>query len=285
MLIDVGDVSSAQGDGTPPAVLVAGSAPGDSGVSIMTLNYQGSTHFTAALRKHVITFMSPGPITCRLAGKTLSHNARDFSLGIFPAGLDTGCDRDRATTSLLIAIEPGRLTLAAAEDSALDAELIGRMSGYDGRLLHLGQLLASECASNFPRGSVFWNETAGRFIGVLVSDHTSGHKLEAGVLDAAMLRRIRDYLVERLDEPIDVAALASMAGRSQFHFSRVFRRAVGVSPHQYIVYLRVRRAVELIRERRLALAEIAAETGFADQSHLSRWVRRVYGISPSQFIS
>ena len=52
-----------------------------------------------------------------------------------------------------------------------------------------------------------------------------------------------------------------------------------------IVYLRLRRAVELIREDRLGLAEIAASTGFADQSHLSRWVRRVHGISPTQLVS
>jgi AraC family transcriptional regulator len=62
----------------------------------------------------------------------------------------------------------------------------------------------------------------------------------------------------------------------------VFAQAVGVSPHRYIVRMRLERAVELMRARRSGLAEIAACTGFADQSHLSRWVRRVYGVSPSQ---
>jgi AraC family transcriptional regulator len=42
------------------------------------------------------------------------------------------------------------------------------------------------------------------------------------------------------------------------------------------------RAVELLRDGRSGLAEIAALTGFADQSHLSRWVRRVHGVSPTQ---
>ena len=88
-----------------------------------------------------------------------------------------------------------------------------------------------------------------------------------------------------LDEPIDVATLARMTERSQFHFSRVFRRSVGVSPYRYIVYLRLRCAVDLIREGRLGLADIAASTGFADQSHLSRWVRRVHGASPTQLVS
>jgi AraC family transcriptional regulator len=47
----------------------------------------------------------------------------------------------------------------------------------------------------------------------------------------------------------------------------------------------LQRAIELARERRSGLAEIAAHTGFADQSHLSRWVRRVYGVSLTRLIA
>ena len=52
---------------------------------------------------------------------------------------------------------------------------------------------------------------------------------------AATRSQIRDYLMANLDEPIDVATLAGMSGRSQFHFSRIFRREVGVSPYRYFV--------------------------------------------------
>ena len=83
-----------------------------------------------------------------------------------------------------------------------------------------------------------------------------------------------------LDEPIEVAALAGLAGRSPFHFTRVFSQSVGMSPHRYVVHLRLERAIELMRDGQSGLAEIAASTGFADQSHLSRWVRRVHGVSP-----
>jgi AraC family transcriptional regulator len=82
-------------------------------------------------------------------------------------------------------------------------------------------------------------------------------------------------------EPIQVAELAALVGRSEFHFSRVFARSVGMSPHRYVVHLRLQAAIQHMREGRMGLAEIAAETGFADQSHLSRWVRRVHGVAPS----
>jgi AraC family transcriptional regulator len=102
------------------------------------------------------------------------------------------------------------------------------------------------------------------------------------MLDKDVLRQLRDYVIAHVDESIDVEALANIAGQSPFHFSRVFARAVGMTPHRYVVHLRLQRAIELVRDGRSGLAEIAVRTGFADQSHLSRWVRRVHGVSLTQ---
>jgi AraC family transcriptional regulator len=105
------------------------------------------------------------------------------------------------------------------------------------------------------------------------------------MLGKDVLKRLRDYVLAHLDEPIEVSTLAKMAGRSPFHFTRVFTRSVGISPHRYVVHLRLQRAIELVRDGRSGLAEIAARTGFADQSHLSRWVRRVHGASLTQLVA
>ena len=151
--------------------------------------------------------------------------------------------------------------------------------------MRLGRRLAEECADGFPRGALYWNETAGRLLAAVAASHTTAAEPAAGVLGGAVLGQIRDYLMAHLDEPIDVETLAGLSGRSQFHFSRIFRREVGVSPHRYVVHLRLRRAIDLVRDGRLPLAEIAAATGFADQSHLSRWVKRVHGGSLTQLTS
>ena len=144
-------------------------------------------------------------------------------------------------------------------------------------------MLAGESKDGYLRGTVFWNETAGRFIETLAAHHTVGVKKQASsLLNRDMLKRLRDFVVEHLDEPLDVATLANMANRSQFHFSRAFARSVGMSPYRYVVHLRLQGAVEMIREGRFALAEIAAKTDFADQSHLTRWVRRVHGVSSTK---
>ena len=141
MLSDIGDIYSIQADGAAPFRFGGRGRVGESGVQVMKLKYQGSMHFAASLHQQVITFMSQGPIYCRVAGRALSHKAHEGSLAVLPAGIDAACDRSADSTSLLICVEPGRLALAAAEESAFAAKLVDRMTGYDGNLLHLGRLL------------------------------------------------------------------------------------------------------------------------------------------------
>jgi hypothetical protein len=64
--------------------LTAGGAAGESGVRVAKLKYQGGAHFAATRHQHVITFVSQGRIDCRVAGKALSHVAREGSLSVFP---------------------------------------------------------------------------------------------------------------------------------------------------------------------------------------------------------
>jgi len=72
---------------------------------------------------------------------------------------------------------------------------------------------------------------------------------------------------------------------SPFHLARLFKQVLGVSPHQYLIQVRVNSARSLLSagsgER--SLAEIAAAVGFADQSHLTRHFKRITGITPRQF--
>jgi AraC family transcriptional regulator len=285
MLTGIGELCLAQEDGSLPTTLAAGSAPGESGVSVFSLRFRGGMHFSATTQQHLIWFASPVRIDCRIAGRTLRHEAPAGSLAICPAGTDRGADAEASVDALLVAIDPGRLALVAAEGSALEARLNERLRGYDQGLLDLARILASESASDYPNGPLYWNEVASGFIGSLVARHSSEFETRArGMLGKDVLGRLRDYVVAHLDEHIEVAALAEIAGRSPFHFSRVFTQSVGMTPHSWVVHLRLQRAIELVRDGRPRLAEIAARTGFADQSHLSRWVRRVHGVSLTQLV-
>ena len=280
-----GEVRLTQNDGSPPVTVTAGSPPGESGVSVLRMRFQRGAHFSATTRHHLVCFqLSPDlSLECRMAGRRLRHQTTTGSLAICPAGIDCSAETDASVDSLLIAIKPGQLALAAAEDSALEAQLNERLSGYDHELLSFARALACENTQGYPSGPLFWSEAANRFITRLVFGHTSiPDSLGRGTLGKQVLQRIREYVFAHLSEPIDVAELADLAGRSSFHFSRVFARSVGMTPHRYVVHLRLQAAVARVREGRAGLAEIAADTGFADQSHLSRWIRRVPGAAPSE---
>ena len=274
-----------QGNGAPPSTRVAGNAPGESGVAIISLRFRGGVHMQATPQQHVVWFHTSPRVRfdCRLARRALRHELPAGFLAICPAGIDCAADAEESADAILVAIEPGRLALAAAEESALDAQLMERFTGCDRVLFECAQRLAKESADGFPNGPLFWNDVASGIIAGLLARHSSAvtHR-GRGRLGQDVFERLKAYVLDHLDAPIDVTALADMAGRSPFHFSRVFARSVGMTPHRYVVHLRVQRATELVRDGRGSLAEIAARTGFADQSHLSRWVRRVHGVSPSE---
>jgi transcriptional regulator GlxA family with amidase domain len=67
------------------------------------------------------------------------------------------------------------------------------------------------------------------------------------------------------------------------HFVRAFKRSEGVTPHDYLVQCRVRRAQELMTGTDLPLSEIAVACGFSDQSHYTRQFRARVGITPSRY--
>lgn len=283
---EVPELSMAQEDGAQPATLSAGSAPGESGVSVLSARFEGAIHVSATSRwRHHLFFSLSDQLRyqCEIGGRSLSHVPALGSLTVCPAESDYGADADGTAEAILVTVDPGPMALAAAEDSEIDAQLIARFSSYDQALFDFALTLASESATGFPDGPLFWNEIASAFIDGLLARHTARFNSRArGSLGQEIFRRLGDYIMAHLEESIEVAALAGRAGRSPFHFTRVFTQSVGMSPHRYVVHLRLERAIELMRGGQSGLAEIAASTGFADLSHLSRWVRRVHGVPPTQ---
>jgi len=279
--MDIGALRMAQQDGGAPTTLAAGSAPVESGGSILNFRFDGGMHLLATPRCHCICFeMSQVRVEKRMAGRIAHYERPVGSLTINPAGYDFA---DEDVEILVVAVDPGRMALAAAEGALPEAQLIERLGGEDPALFALARTLAYESIHNYPSGALSWNEAASSFVDGLVADHTAAMPARSrGSLGKDQLRRLRDYVVAHLDEPIGVEALADIAARSPFHFTRVFTRSVGMTPHRYVVHLRLQHAIDLVREGRSGLAEIAARTGFADQSHLSRWVRRVHGVPLSR---
>lgn len=100
--------------------------------------------------------------------------------------------------------------------------------------------------------------------------------------EAGPVGRVRALIEQRYAEDLRLSELADEAGFSTHHLIRAFRREIGLTPHAYVVDVRVRRAQARLRCG-LAPAEVAAEVGFADQAHLTRAFKARVGVTPGAY--
>lgn len=101
-------------------------------------------------------------------------------------------------------------------------------------------------------------------------------------LSKGQLRRIGEFIDAHLHEAISIEQMAASLELGVHTFCRHFRAATGQSAYDYVCTQRVARAQRLLLGTRLAIKEIAAMCGFADQAHLSRAMKTRLGQSPGQ---
>lgn len=94
--------------------------------------------------------------------------------------------------------------------------------------------------------------------------------------------RLQELLAANLEQTPSLEQMAVSVGLSKFHLLRAFKQRTGLSPRQWAMQLRTRRAQGLLRLG-MAAGEVAHALGFADQSHLNRHFRAAYGISPGRY--
>jgi AraC-like DNA-binding protein len=100
--------------------------------------------------------------------------------------------------------------------------------------------------------------------------------------DDRALRLAYDYLRDRLEQNVGLDELAVAAGIGKFRLIRLFRERTGLPPHAFQVAHRIRKARRLL-EAGETIADVAAATGFADQSHLHRHFQRSLGLTPGEY--
>lgn len=114
----------------------------------------------------------------------------------------------------------------------------------------------------------------------------SGAKRRATAVREADRRRAVEaalWLDERAHEPIDLEGAARAVALSPFHFLRLFSSALGVTPHQYLVRARLRRAARLLSDGERKITDVALDVGFGDLSNFVRTFHRAAGVSPRRF--
>jgi len=103
-----------------------------------------------------------------------------------------------------------------------------------------------------------------------------------GGLSIGATRQILQFLNESFSRKLSLAEMAAVCGLSPYHFVRAFSKTFGVSPHQYVLGLRLDFAERLLADRRLSITDIADLSGFSSQSHFTTTMKRYRQVTPLQ---
>ena len=118
---------------------------------------------------------------------------------------------------------------------------------------------------------------------VEIASGTAVHQCDAAPRDRRRAIEAAAWLDDHLHEPVDLQSAAAAAGISAFHFLRVFSSVVGVTPYQYLLRARLRRAARLLARTDRPVTDVAYDVGFADLSNFVRTFHRAAGVSPRRY--
>ena len=105
----------------------------------------------------------------------------------------------------------------------------------------------------------------------------------SGTLSITQRQRVRDYCEANLAEKITLDELAASCDMERFKFLKLFKKTVGMTPHAWLIRLRLERACSLLSQPDWHLTRVAHEVGFYDQSHFSHAFRQAFGVPPSRY--
>jgi AraC family transcriptional regulator len=125
-------------------------------------------------------------------------------------------------------------------------------------------------------------ETVAR-VGEAMLATLSGHtkvRMRVSARDERRVAQVLRYIEDQAAEPLNLDGLAKIAAMSKYHFLRTFQRIVGVSPYQFLLMVRMRRAAVRLVISSETVSMIAFEAGFGDLSSFNKRFRALFGITP-----
>lgn len=105
---------------------------------------------------------------------------------------------------------------------------------------------------------------------------TTAHELSTEI------RAVCEYIESHYADNLTLDQLSDLTGISKYHLLRVFTRQKGISPYRYLETIRIGQAKRLLEQGQLPV-EVAAQTGFSDQSHFTNFFKRLIGLTPKQY--
>jgi AraC family transcriptional regulator len=176
--------------------------------------------------------------------------------------------------------------MAACDRVRGEVELRNVHNLVDERIGALVAAVNAERIAGFPNGRSFLDSVERALAVALVAGYAVRHRSvwgHRGGLGPARLRKIEELVKFRLEDELTLNEMAQSVGLSTAHFSQMFRRSTGESPHQFVLRHRVERAKEMLRAAEARVLDVAVACGFKTQQHFARAFRRICGASPTEY--
>jgi AraC family transcriptional regulator len=109
------------------------------------------------------------------------------------------------------------------------------------------------------------------------------HLPEKGGLAPWQVKRLTEYIEERLGDDVSLEELSRLVDLSSFHLCRAFKQSTGLPPHRWRMQRRIQRARMMLEGTNIPVVEVAAIVGFDDPSGFAAAFRKAVGVSPSQY--
>jgi AraC family transcriptional regulator len=273
----------------PQAPLVASYHTGWKGLTFA--HYCHPPHKTVEHRLIQHSLAIADPKSCFTAERSLDGKFKHYAHGngrvdVIPAFLSHGTSWDREVEFSVIAICPTLLNRVTQELMQREVELIPQLAIDDPVITQLALALKLEIQTGCLSGRLYGELLGTALAARLVQNYAVSKpalEFKASGLSQSQLARVIDYMQANLNQDLSILDLATLTGMSQSHFSRSFKRSVGISPYRYLVQQRVERAKQLLEKKSIAISTIALDCGFANQTHLTKVFRQMTGMTPKAY--
>ena len=249
----------------------------------------------AGSTEHLIfVSLAPGHLQRHAKGTLVERQLVPGSVAVQPSGQAVCWSWDTRLNFSVMSLEPAFLDRVAKEVFDLnpgDYELLAAQREQDPVVANIAGVLAREVVRAEVGGKLYAESLASILAVHLLRNYSSRAGAAAEERPAPAQQRSRavadaiTFIQGNYAHDVKLEDVAAAVHLSPFHLARLFKQVTGVSPHQYLVQVRVNAARALLSagSGQRSLAEVAAAVGFADQSHLTRQFKRHFGVTPSQF--
>lgn len=242
------------------------------------------------LEHHAIELIvDSGIVERRLDGKYRKETTTIGSVAIVPTQVEHWSARSGKGRYIVLAIS--LKAIANIDPDVVNPDLVELVPTFakakpDSLIYGIGTTIERYLTTNPGKEDFYIEHLTNAIAAHLIKNYSSKpirFKDYSGGLSNLKLKQAKEYINDRLAEKIQLQDIAKELEMSQYYFSRLFCKSIGISPHRYIIRQRVEKTKQLLTNTQLPLAEIALKCGFSSQSQMTMHFRKLTDTTPKKY--